>query len=174
MFRVDGMYYFFNRYYLPVNNQNTILMNKKYTEWGRDGYIKMIDGNVIDYDDIISDMKQLSNQYNFNLVSFDNWNSNQFVIDCTREGFYMIPFSQSMAGMNKPTKELSRLLMSDGVVIEYNPVTKWMFSNSIIKEYDENIKIKKRNKNQKIDGVVAMITNLGGYLNSPNYNFNVY
>ena len=49
-----------------------------------------------------------------------------------------------------------------------------MFSNSLVKEYGENIRIDKRNKNQKIDGVIAMITNLGGYLNSPNYNFNVY
>lgn len=174
MFNVDGKYYFFNRYYLPKNNQNTILMNKKYLEWSKQGYLKLIEGNVIDYDDIITDIKQVASTHNIQLISYDSWNANQFAIDGTREGFYMIPFSQSTQSINRPAKELSRLIMSDGVVIEYNPVTKWMFSNTLVKEYGENIRLDKRNKNQKIDGVIAMVTNLGGYLNSPNYNFQVY
>src|SRR5665647_1772043 len=49
-----------------------------------------------------------------------------------------------------------------------------MFSNALVLERGENIRIDKRTKNNKIDGIIAMITNLGGYLNSPNYNFNVY
>ena len=32
MFWIDGKYYFFNRYYLPENNQNSIIMNQKYKE----------------------------------------------------------------------------------------------------------------------------------------------
>lgn len=174
MFWIDGMYYFFNRYYLPKNNQNSILMNRNYKLWAEQGYIKMIDGNVIDYDDIIVDLIAISKMYNIQLLSYDNWNSNQFAIDGIREGFNMQPYPQSLAGMNKPAKEFSRLLMSNGVKIEYNPVTKWMFSNALIKEYGENIKVVKRNKNQKIDGIISMITCLGGYLNSPNYNFNIY
>lgn len=174
MFWIDGKYYFFNRYYLPENNQNSIIMNQKYKEWSKQGYIKMIQGNVIDYDDIISDLKEIARIHNINLISYDSWNANQFAIDGTKEGFYMLPYSQSTQSINRPAKELSRLIMSDGVVIEFNPVTRWMFSNSLVKEYGENIRIDKRNKNQKIDGVIAMITNLGGYLNSPNYNFNVY
>lgn len=174
MFFIDGKYYFFNRYYLPRNNQNSILMNKKYTEWSKQGYLKLIEGNVIDYDDIISDLKLMAEQYHIKLISYDSWNANQFAIDGTKEGFYMLPFSQSTQSINRPAKELSRLIMKEDVVIEDNPVTKWMFSNALVKEYGENIRIDKRNKNQKIDGVIAMITNLGGYLNSPNYNFNVY
>lgn len=174
MFFIDGKYYFFNRYYLPKNNQNSILMNQKYTEWSKQGYLKLIEGNVIDYDDIISDLKQMATQFNIELISYDSWNANQFAIDGTKEGFYMLPYSQSTQSINRPAKELSRLIMKEGIVIEDNPVTKWMFSNALVKEYGENIRIDKRNKNQKIDGVIAMITNLGGYLNSPNYNFNVY
>jgi len=174
MFYIDFKYYFFNRYYLPEKNQNSIIMNQKYTEWSKQGFIKMIEGNVIDYDDIISDLKLMAEQFNIELISYDDWNSNQFAIDGNKEGFYMLPYSQSTKGINKPAKELSRLIMKEGVAIEFNPVTRWMFSNSLIKEYGENIRINKRNKNQKIDGVIAMITNLGGYLNSPNYSYQIY
>lgn len=173
-FNIDGKYYFFNRYYLPEHNQNSILMNNKYKQWSKEGYIKLINGNVIDYNDIIEDIKEISLLYNINLISYDSWNSNQFAIDGTKEGFYLLPFSQSTQSINRPAKELSRLIMSNQVVIEYNPVTRWMFSNALIKEYGENIRIDKRTKNNKIDGVISMVTCLGGYLNSPNYNFEVY
>lgn len=174
LFFIDGMYYFFNRYYLPEKNQNSILMNQKYKEWSKQGYLKIIEGNVIDYNDIIQDIVSISKNHNIVLISYDNWNSNQFAIDGIKAGFNMQPYAQSTLNINKPAKELSRLIMSGNATIEYNPVTRWMFNNAIVKEHGENIRINKRNKNQKIDGVIAMITNLGGYLNSPNYNFNVY
>ena len=170
----SGKYYFFNRYYLPENNQNSILMNQKYLQWSKQGYIKLIDGNVISYNDIIEDIKAISLNYNINLISFDPWNSNQFCIDGTREGFNLQPYSQSTQNINRPAKELSRLIMSDMVVIEDNPVSRWMFSNALVKEYGENIRVDKRTKNNKIDGVISMITCLGGYLNSPQYSFNVW
>ena len=135
----------------------------------------MIEGNVIDYDDIISDIKEMNKQYNIQLISYDSWNANQFAIDGTAEGFNMQPFSQSTGSINRPAKELSRLIMSDNkIFIENNPVTKWMFSNALVKEYGENIRIEKRTRNNKIDGVYSMITCLGGYLNSPNYCYNIW
>jgi hypothetical protein len=32
----------------------------------------MIDGNVIDYDDIISDLKVMAEQFNIDLISYDS------------------------------------------------------------------------------------------------------
>ena len=174
MFFIDGKYYFFNRYYLPENNNNSIIMNQKYKQWAKEGYLTLIEGNVIDYDDIIQDIKEISQLHNINLISYDSWNSNQFAIDGGKEGFNMLPFSQSTQSINRPAKEFARLIMSDGIVLEYNPVTRWMFSNALIKEIGENIRIDKRTKNNKIDGVISAVTCLGGYLNSPQYSYNVY
>lgn len=36
----------------------------------------------------------------------------------------MLPYSQSTMNINRPAKELSRLIMKEGVAIEFNPVTK--------------------------------------------------
>lgn len=176
MFVIDELYYFFNRYYLPEYNQNTLLTNRKYKEWKNEGYLKMIEGNVIDYKNIVDDINGIRDKIgiDINLISFDNWNANQFNIMITNEGYYAQPFSQGTQSINRPLKELARLILSNNVVIEYNPITKWMFSNAIKKTYGDNIRIEKKNPNMKIDGVVAMVTGLGGFLNSPNYSFNVY
>ena len=174
MFIVNSNYYFFNRYYLPTNNKNSIIMNQRYRQWAKDGYLKLIEGNVINYSDIIKDIKEINQTYSINLISYDSWNSTQFAIEGKEEGFYMLPFSQATSSINRPAKEFSRLIMSDGILLEYNPVTRWMFSNALIKEYGENIRIDKRTKNNKIDGVISAVTCLGGFLNSPQYSYNVY
>lgn len=57
------------------------------------------------------------------------------------------------------------------VVIDDNEITRWCFSNVSLKlDYNENVKPIKTEKQQKIDGVVAMIQALGAYLGEPQYN----
>jgi hypothetical protein len=36
----------------------------------------------------------------------------------------MLPYAQTTKGINRPAKELSRLIMKEGIAIEFNPVTK--------------------------------------------------
>jgi len=167
-------YYFFNRYYLPKNNQNSIANNKNYTMWADKGYIKLVDGNVIDFSDIIEDIKPIYEKFNIRQISYDPANAVQFAIKGGYEGLNMIPFAQTNVKFNSPAKEFSRLILSEQVEIEYNPVTRWMFSNVIVKEYKELIHLNKKTNNNKIDGVISMITCLGGYLDSPNYSYKVY
>ena len=55
--------------------------------------------------------------------------------------------------------------------MDNNPCVRWQFNNVVIKsDWNENIKPTKATNENKIDGVVAMIMALGGYLdvNHPN------
>ena len=49
--------------------------------------------------------------------------------------------------------------MSDKVVIDYNPITRWCFANAALKtDVNENTKVVKGGSpSQKIDGVLAII-----------------
>ena len=174
MFVIEDKYYFFNRAYLPEENRNSLETNKLYKLWHKQGYIKLISGNVIDYQDVIDDMKEISEKYGFSLVSYDPAQAAQFCILGGNEGFNMQPFSQSYVSMNKPIKELMRLIYLEKAIIEYSPVVKWCFSNAYTKESHELLHVIKNNNNSKIDIVISMITCLGGYLNSPNYQFNIW
>ena len=82
------------------------------------------------------------------------------------------PYSQSMQSMSSPTKQMQKLFLDGKVIMDKNPVTTWMFEMAI-PWYDanDNIKLKKINQEKdKIDGVVAAIMALAGYLSSIGWN----
>lgn len=174
MITLDSKIYFFQKYYLPENSINISINKKQFKQWANDGYITLTEGNVTDYNYITNDLLTTNKSNELIQISYDSWNSVQWAIDATEADLNLKPFSQSTGSINKPTKELSRLIMSDNVIIQYNPVTNWMFQNVIIKEYNNNIRPDKSKRSNKIDGVMAIITNLGGFLNISHNGFNVW
>jgi phage terminase large subunit-like protein len=53
-------------------------------------------------------------------------------------------------------------------VIDDNEITRWCFSNTVIKvDYNNNSKPIKLQKENKIDGVISILTALGGLLTLP-------
>ena len=165
----DGIYYFKNYYYLPesclANNSN----REKYRLWRNQHQLNITSGNVTDYDYITRDMLQWIDTVSIQKVGYDKWNATQWAIQATEEGLPLEEYSQSIGNFNQPTKELERLILSGKVVIDNNEITRWCFSNVHIKEdHNENVKPIKTQKQMKIDGVIAMITALGCYLQNPN------
>ena len=67
---------------------------------------------------------------------------------------------------------MQKLFLDGKVVMDKNPVTTWMFEMAIpYYDVNENIKLKKINQEKdKIDGVVAAIMALSGYLSSRGWN----
>ena len=165
----DGIYYFKNYYYLPesclANNSN----REKYRLWRNQHQLNITSGNVTDYDYITRDMLKWIDTVSIQKVGYDKWNATQWAIQATEEGLPLEEYSQSIGNFNQPTKELERLILSGKVVIDNNEITRWCFSNVHIKEdHNENVKPIKTQKQMKIDGVIAMITALGCYLQNPN------
>ncbi len=165
----DGIYYFKNYYYLPesclVSNSN----REKYKYWKNTGQLILTSGNVTDYDYITKDMLKYQDILSIQAVGYDKWNATQWAIQATEEGLPLEEYSQSIGNFNQPTKELERLILSGKVVIDNNEITRWCFSNVQIKEdYNGNAKPIKTQKQNKIDGTIAMIQALGTYLQKPN------
>ena len=143
---------------------------EQYKKWKRTGDLIVTDGNVTDYDYILNVILNLDGIY-INKIGYDSWNATQWAIDATSEGLPLEPFSQSLGNFNRPTKELERLIRSDTVVIDDNEITRYCFSNVVLKQdYCENVKPTKATNQNKIDGVIAMIQALGIYLYDPCYN----
>ena len=126
----------------------------------------MTSGNVIDYDEILKDMIDFNNEHYIQSMGYDAWNATQWANNATANALSIEPYSQTLGSFNRPTKEFERLLLSDKIIIDYNPVIRWMFSNAEIK-YDSNgnIKpIKSGGSSNKIDGIISMLESLGTYL----------
>lgn len=163
-------YYVKNWYFLPssalTNNPN----EEKYKRWVNQGYLIATQGNVTDYDEVLKLLMKLQNVVPIQLVSYDMWNSTQWAISATEQGLPLQPYSQSIQSMNRPTKELERLIRSGKVIIDKNPITSFCFENAVPKlDWNDNIKIVKNSQMQKIDGVISIIMALGGLLSNQTY-----
>lgn len=166
----DGKVYFKNRFYLPYSSLSNNSNAELYKDWYNKGLLTITDGNVTDYDYILQDLLKANQKVFIGKVAYDAYNATQWAIDATSEGLPLEPFGQSLGNFNRPTKELERLIRSGKVVIDNNEITRYCFSNVILKhDYCENIKPTKATNQNKIDGVIAMIQALGIYLNEPCY-----
>jgi phage terminase large subunit-like protein len=165
MFKVDDILYFKNYYYLPYESLNSNYNQEYYKNQAIKGNIKLIDGNVIDYDEIIKDIDEINDLYGIDKLAYDRWNATEFYNKCEDIGFNMFEYPQTLGNFNRPTKELQRLILKGKVVIDDNEITRWMFENVVLrKDGNGNVKPDKSKSGNKIDGVISMLMALGTYL----------
>lgn len=174
MIPYEDKFYFRNYYFLPSECLNTNPNRELYRLWQQQGNLIVTPGNVCDYDAALNELMKLNEQVQIVQLTYDSWNATQFAISATENGLPLVPFSQSIASLNRPTKELARLIMSGKVVIYDNPIDRFCFQNVVIKrDYNDNERPTKESYNNKIDGVMAMIMALGGYLTSQHWDNSV-
>lgn len=166
----DGVHYFKVDYYLPSscleNNTNAEL----YKKWKRQGILTITPGNVTDYDYIKTDMLKNAEILPIQSVAYDQWNATSWAISCTEEGLPLEPYSQALWSFNRPTKEFERLIKAHRIVVDNNEITRFCFSNVVLKyDHNDNVKPTKNTIQNKIDGCIAILQCLGRYLENENY-----
>lgn len=175
MTEIDNVKYFYVKYYLPSSCLDGKKNSYNYRNWKNSGYLTVTEGNVTDYDYITKDMLEVAQNAQICNVAYDNWNSTQWAIDAVSKGLPLNPYSQSIGNFNRPTKEFERLLYGGGIVIDSNPINRFCFKNVVLKtDHNGNSKPSKESYNNKIDGVIAMLMSLGGYLQTPKYNNQIF
>jgi len=153
--------------------------NVPYDLWIRQGYIEETPGDVIDYDyirrrvsgyyvedgTVKHDENCIADHVQIKRIEYDRWNSSQLVNDLVADGLEMSPFGQGFGSMSAPTKEFKKIVLKAQVRHGGNPVLRWMISNvEIKKDAAGNEKIDKAASSEKVDGPVAGVMALGGYL----------
>jgi phage terminase large subunit-like protein len=160
----NDFYHFRLDYYLPNQSLKTRADRDMYKQWKRLKHLTTTSGNVTDYDYITRDMLQHELESNIIEVYYDKYNSTQWAIQCTEEGIPLKPYSQTIGNFNAPTRELERLILSNRVIIDDNPITRYCFRNVELKaDHNGNVKPNKGLDRKKIDGVIAMIQALAAY-----------
>lgn len=166
----EDTFYFKNYYFVPSEQLSTSPNREMYKLWSRQGHLIVTDGNVTDYDVTLSKIMEINSEVQIVQVSYDQWNATQFAVNLQNNGIPLKPYSMSIGSLNKPTKELARLILSGKVVIFPNPIDLWNFQNVVIKrDFNDNERPTKQTYNNKIDGVMAMIMALGGYLSENHF-----
>ena len=166
----EDKFYFRNYYFVP-SEQLTVNPNRElYRLWQQQGHLFVTAGNVTDYDCILTEILKINAENQIIQVSYDQWNATQFAINATEQGLNLIPYSMSIGSLNRPTKEMARLILSGKVIMYPNPIDNFCFENVVIKrDFNDNERPTKETYNNKIDGVLSMIMALGGYLTTNHY-----
>ena len=123
---------------------------------------------MIDIDLMVSIMLNELKKYNIKNLSYDPYKSYHGVIQGFQNGGLgevLDEYSQRIANMSEPAKEIQRMILARETNLIHNPVIRWMFRNVVMyQDANENIRPDKRKSSGKIDGVVSMINAVGGYL----------
>lgn len=169
---INQKYIFKNYYFLPQSALEESSNREKYRVWKEQGYLYLTSGNVVDYEYILNKIQQINKIIPIQAISYDSWQSTALIIKLTELGFNCVPFSQSTGSMNRPTRHLEMISRNEHLIIDDNPITRWMFANCELREdYNNNVKPIKLNKSSenKIDGIAAMCDALGHYLTETHY-----
>lgn len=167
LFERDDKLWFKNVYFVPEECLASHAQKEYYKLMAKEGYLIVTPGNVIDYDYIKTYIMSAWQEFDLMIqgVYYDRWNASSFAISMTEAGMNMVPFSQTLANFNAPTKELQKRILAGDICIDTNLLTLFMFRNVVIKrDHNDNCKPDKSKSSNKIDGVIAMLEALGGYM----------
>ena len=136
-----------------------------YLQWFKDGFVKLIPGDVIDYNVIEEDIVDLADRYNIQQIVYDKMYAHDLVMRLQEQtGIECIEMPQTMKHFAAPTAEMERLVIDSKLLHNDNPVLNWQAQNVTIYTDNNNNKrpVKPNNSNpRKIDGIVATVMALG-------------
>jgi phage terminase large subunit-like protein len=160
-------------YWIPQAKVNEKKDRVDYGTWVKKGIVKTTQGDVIDIDTQVKDIMEIIGDYQVERLSFDPAKAYHGTIQgLYKAGFpadKMDPYAQGIMNMSAPTKEFERLVMSGEMDHMNDPVLRWMLSNvQIYQDINNNIKPDKKRSREKIDGIVAVVTAIGGYMSTNN------
>lgn len=181
LFWDDEFFYILPYLFVPklTAEQRTKKDNVPYDLWIREGWIEETEGDVIDYDYIrkrisgyyVGDGKVqhddncIADQVLIKRIEVDRWNSSQLMTQLGQDGLERSDFGQGYGSMSSPTKEFETLVRGRKLKHNGNPVMRWMMSNvEITMNPAGDVKCDKAKSKEKIDGIIAAIMALGGYL----------
>lgn len=160
LFHENGLWYVFCKFYLPEDvveeKESTTLSH--YAGWAKDGYLTLTPGNIVDYDIIEDDVREVCRDFDVQNIAYDPWHATQLVNNLMKEGAPAVELRATVENFSEPMKELEAQVYAYKLRPGHNPVLAWMFSN-VVAHLDKkrNIFPNKERPDNKIDGVIALI-----------------
>lgn len=141
-----------------------------YHTWREQGWITLTDGNVCDYQVIEEEILALREVYKIQEIAFDPWNAEGPTQNLERRGLRRVEIGQSVSKLNHASKELEKLIVSQQIVHDGNPLLDWQVGNvNVYTDTSGNIKPKRPEHGdyRTIDGVAAVVMALDRALRAP-------
>ena len=155
------MFHIHNDYYFPRKMLISHPNREFYERWAADGYLRLCDGNVIDYRMIVNDINARNRESVRILnIGYDPYKSMEFVNMMGASGAKKVlqPIKQTYGTFTSPVESFEIAARTGRVTFNYNPINWYCFGNAVIDEDRlENRKPIKKSQNAKIDGAVTSV-----------------
>lgn len=142
-------------------------------QWRREGWLRVTEGNVIDYsvveDQVVTDAKR----FDLQRVSYDRMFAGQLVqgVQERVEGLEVTPIPQTFLGLSPAAKELERLVLAHRLRHGGHPILRWHADSvEVLSDGQDNIKPVKPDRQKstrRIDGIAALVMAIDGWMRRP-------
>ncbi len=157
MIEKDGKKYCFAKCYVPEETAENN-PNSQYSGWIRRGYLIATDGNVIDYERIENDLRDLCDAFDVQQIAFDPWQAQSMMQSLDKDNYPVVEYPMRVSTISEPMKEFEAGILKGDIYHEDNPCLDWQMSNVVAKEdANENIYPRKEFPENKIDAPVTLI-----------------
>lgn len=167
IFRVpdDEILYTIQMYWLPSDLLEKRTKEDKipYTTWLDQGYLRVSEGNKVNYKDVVKWMLEVQNEMDIYVykIGYDSWGST-YLVDELQQNFGKSTTEAVIQGaktFSNPLKRVQSELESKKINYGNNPIFKWNMSNSAISvdRNDNWALIKTSNSRRRIDGFASFM-----------------
>ncbi len=137
-----------------------------YRQWYESGWIDKVPGAVVDEDFYMAWIVKELDKYDVRAIAYDPWGMWNVLNKFGRYSDVLLEYQQNIRYMSVPTKWLEAEVFKHNLNFLGDPVLRWMFGNVVVyTDPNANIKLDKGKSRNKIDGVVALVDAIGGWLN---------
>lgn len=161
----DETLYVHQMYWLPADLLEARVREDKipYDTWHDLGYLRLSEGNKIDYKDVLAWFVEVQNELDIYIykIGYDSWNS-RYIVDDLKNKFgqdSVIPVIQGPKTFSGPMFSFAADLKAKRINYNNSPILKWNLSNAAIKiDTNDNIALVKTSKStRRVDGVASLM-----------------
>ena len=153
-------------YYVPEAKVAEMEDRVDYRLWAEQGWLRVGPGKVLDEEWFLSDLLRELDRYQVRCIAFDPWGMWNLKTRFGRYEDVLMEYQQGIRYMSVPTKWVEEHVLRHEFDFGGDPVIRWMFRNVVVYvDPNANIKLDKARSRNKIDGVVALVDAVGGWLN---------
>lgn len=159
--------------FLPMDSaieKQNISAGRVFLQWSEDpvNNLFLTLNKTQDFDFILEKIEEINSKFKIKQITYDRFLSNFInqevskIVDCQ-----LVEFTQNFKNFSPATKFFESMILEKSLEHNNNKVLNWCVSNlKIIQDNHENIKPVKGKGGDKIDSAIALIMNVGQYLNS--------
>lgn len=146
-------------YFLPAK---TVEDKPAYQVWDNQDLLSVNPGEIIDYDELLLKLEEISRVLQLEQVPYDPHQANYFATTAMKAGMPMLEYRMIVLNMSEPMKELDAMTRAGTIAHGGCSVMEWQMNNVVaMTDRKDNVYPNKPSPDAKIDSPVALIMAVG-------------